>query len=59
MVGDDDCVVPGGPKPCRQRSLIGAADNGKMRRGCAVTGAGNILAGMMGVIVWIILPRSL
>lgn len=32
------------------RSLIGAADNGKMRRGCAVTGAGNILAGMMGVI---------
>lgn len=32
------------------RSLIGAADNGKMRRGCAVTGAGNILAGIMGVI---------
>ena len=43
------------------RSLIGAADNGKMRRGCAVTGAGNILAGMMGVIgLWIILflPES-
>ena len=32
------------------RSLIGAADDGGMRRGCAITGAGNILAGMMGVI---------
>ncbi len=32
------------------RSLIGAEENGRIRRGCAVTGAGNILAGMMGVI---------
>ncbi len=32
------------------RSLIGAEEDGRIRRGCAVTGAGNILAGMMGII---------
>lgn len=32
------------------RVLIGAEENGRIRRGCAVTGAGNILAGMMGII---------
>lgn len=32
------------------RTLIGAEENGRIRRGCAVTGAGNILAGMMGII---------
>lgn len=32
------------------RSLIGASSDGRMRRGCVWTGAGNILAGAMGVI---------
>ncbi len=32
------------------RSLIGAEEDGRIRRGCAVTGAGNILAGMLGII---------